>query len=326
VERSSKKTTWYVTPMGTDMGMLLYVFPFDGAQGEGVREQFFAFLKSLERMGRNEGDGERLVAFHHTVDCGFVLTGRGAESANLAPIQGRLAAAHDVSPTPWDEVLELIRRGEYGQAQQRCHALVEAQPYHLSAYVVGSMLANVMGQLDVAEEMALIGGKYFPKDGLLRYYLGLSRLMDGDVERALGDFRQAVLDEPNFVLARMMFVLGLIELGRHRFAMHILRGRKLVVPDDPRLDAELARLASLLRMRRWVLRLGVALLLLAGLVLLFNVWGALFLCIPAVLSLVGPRAVLRRHVRTLGARYRQGEVAHGLRYLHHRDAAGVLVS
>jgi tetratricopeptide (TPR) repeat protein len=72
-------STWYLRVENVQTGMLLYFHRFDGPQPDAVRDRFFARLKALETHGVPSGDAERLLAFHHTADCGFALTGRGGD-------------------------------------------------------------------------------------------------------------------------------------------------------------------------------------------------------------------------------------------------------
>ena len=203
-------SVWYVTPRG-GRGMLLYVRRFRGESADRLREAFFSQLKGLERVVHADGEVERLLAFHHTVDCGFILAGRGDELDDIEE-QGEEPSI-DFRPTPWDEVLELLRRGEYEGALGRCKELVTDQPWHRDAYTGGALLALHLGKPQVAEDLARIGVRYFPKDGLLFAYLGAAYANQERGPEATTAFTQAAdllpeLGEPHFVLSKLAIANG----------------------------------------------------------------------------------------------------------------------
>ena len=200
--------TFFVTPRGA-MGMLLYVHRFDGPQADRVREAFFAQLKELESVNaRDEGDSERLLAFHHTVDCGFVLAGRGNELDDVT-LGAPDAPMPDLSPTPFEEVIELVRRGDFERALVACQSLVQDQPWHLNAYSLGAVLALHLNQPHAAEDLAAIGNRYFREDGHLLWCLGLARLRQGRVQDAEMDLRLAGPLLPD-VLGPRLALIGLL--------------------------------------------------------------------------------------------------------------------
>lgn len=317
---------WYVTPLGASSGMLLYVHRFDGTGADGVRERFFDLLKDLERLGRSEGDCEQLLAFHHTVDCGFVLTGRGSEFSNLVQGKDESEPSIDLAPSPWDEVMEVIRRGDYESALRRCRKLVEQQPWHRNAYVAGAMLGTFLGENVVAEELAMLGSRYFGSDGVLRYYLGMAQMNQGrtaDAEQAL---REAVRLAPDLVVARTLLVVLLVQSRRLKEAASLLEGRRGVRPDDKRADAELDRLEQWMRWRTWVLAAG-GVLLAVGLLAVGNMGApALVPVTVGTVLLVGGWVTFQRQVDALLARQRLEEISQGLRRLHRRDPGKVPVS
>ncbi len=319
------ESTWYVTPDGSKSGMLLYFHRFEGPGADGVRERCFTSLKGLERLGRCAGDAERLIAFHHTVDCGFVLTGRGDDFASLVQLKGDTRPV-DLAPNPWDEVLEIVRKGDYEAALRRCRELVREQPWHRNAYVAGAMLAAFLGEHMVGEDLALIGTRYFDQDGALWYYLGLCRSRLGRLEEAEASLRRAIELSPGLVSARALLAVQLVQGQRNGEALSVLSERRGVEPDDRRADAELAVLEHWIRWRRWML-LGGGTVSVAG------------LAITAIFSPMGLAAVLlgtffaglgwfafHRQLETIIARQRFEEISQGLRRLHRHARSGPVVS
>lgn len=321
-------STWYVTPLGAASGMLLYVHRFDSSEADQVRERFFAMLKALERTGRSEGDAEQLLAFHHTVDCGFVLTGRGAEFASLAqagdPADNDQAI--DLAPTPWDEVMDVIRRGDYESALHRCRKLVGEQPWHRTAYVAGAMLSSFLGENLVSEELALLGTRYYPKDAVLWYYLGVARMNQGRSTEAERSLVEAVRVSPDLVAARVLLVVLLVQERRFREARTVLAARRGVRPDDRRADADLDRLEKWLRWRGGVLGVGV-MLVSAGSVAAMSF--GFFGLVPVVMGtslLLGGGFAFHRQLDALLAQQRFEEISQGLRRLHRRETVSGPVS
>ncbi len=309
-------STWFITPEGASSGMLLYVHRFMGEQADSIRESFFGSLKSLERMGRCEGDGERLLAFHHTVDCGFVLTGRGGEFTALVASKDEEAApaSVDLTPTPWDEVLELIRRGNHEVALRRCRAMVQEQPWHRRAYVAGAMLSVYLGDHSGAEELALVGSRYFEDDGTLHYYLGAARLRQGRREEGERSLRRAIEFAPGLVAARTSLVVALLRRRAHSEALSVLVSRGQHKPDDRRANASLDRLEAWLRWRRTILVLGATLGVLGVLALPFT-WLGLFPALAGGVALALGWFAFQRQVDAVLARQRTEEVRRGLRRL-----------
>ncbi len=332
--------TWYVTPhipgSAARSGMLLYFHRFapspmavpgtPSAASEAARESFFRRLKDLERSGRATGDAERLVAFHHTVDCGFVLTGRAEDCAALPPPKEPSSQPVDLAPTPWDELLEIVRKGDYEAALRRCRDLVTEQPWHRNAYVAGAMIASYLGEHVHGEDLALVGSKYFPGDGALLYYVGLSRLRQGRVAEAEPALRDAVAAAPDLVAARSLLAVHLLQTGRTREVRELLAARRDVTPDDRRAEADLSLLEQWLRWRTWTTWVG-ALLVVFGVVALFLVGPiGLLLAVPGALVAALGWAAFRHELQSVQNRQRFEEISQGLRRLHRRSRSAPRVS
>lgn len=317
-------STWYVTPEDASSGMLLYVHRFGAGDADPVREGFFTRLKGLERMGECAGDGERLLAFHHTVDCGFVLTGQGSEFHSLLPAPVDEQTNIDLSPTPWDEVLELIRRGAHEIALHRCQVIVEEQPWHRSAYAAGAMLATMIGEPAVAEEMALVGSRYFPDDGVLRYYLGMARIRQDRVEQGEAELEKALAGTPSLVVARTALVVARLRRRDFNGALAVL-AREGVRPDDPRADRALDRIEAWLRWRRLTVRGGAALAL-VGMATVTITWLGLVPVACGLSAAVVGLTAFDRQLEELITRERGDEVRRGLRKLTRQRSPAPLAS
>lgn len=318
-------TTWFVTPTG-GTGMLLYVHRFEGPSADRVREAFFGQLKELERLsGKTDGDVERLLAFHHTVDCGFILTGRGNELDDYA---GRIAEepAVDLSPTPFDEVLELIRRGELEAAHARSKELVAEQPWHLNAYTAGAMLAVHLGDPWSAEELTAIGVKYFPEDATLHWYLAAARWVQGRTDEAEVSLRRAVELSPERLGARAALVGLLLQQGREHEARPLLAERPAAEPDDEPLAAQLDRLGLWLRRRTPGLVAGGALVA-VGLGLIPVVGpSAIALAVSGAAVMGAVHLTVKREVRAWEERPPVEELARAVKRLQRRVRSGPRIS
>ena len=298
--------------------MLLYFHRFDGTTADAVRDRFFASIKELERAGRTAGDAERLLAFHHNVDCGFVLTGRGADHPSFVA-KDDTSQAVDLAPTPWDEVIEIIRKGDYDAALRRCRELVRDQPWHRNAYVAGAMLGAYLGEHSQGEDLALVGSRYFPKDGAVLYYLGLCRLRLGRVAQAEEALREAVAVAPDLVSARALLATHLVQVGRYGEAVSLLQAREGIVPDDRRADADLQSLEQGIWWRASGLY-GGTVLALGGLVSawLFGPLGLVALLVGIAFAGLGWLG-FHRQLDAVIARQRFEEISQGLRRLHRRS-------
>jgi hypothetical protein len=314
-------STWYVVRRaegpGTT-GMLLYLHRFEGTAADAVRERFFTVLKELDRTGRGGGDAEKLLAFHHTMDCGFVLTGRGGDFAAFVPHRDESLPPVEVAPTPWDELLETVRRGDHDAAVRRCRELVREQPWHRHAYVAGALLSTAHGDHLSGEDLAFVGTRYFPSDGVLRYYLALCRLRLGRAPEGEAGLREALALAPDVAAARLLLALLLVRSRRGREAGRLLRDGERVEPDDRKGGLELENLGRWVRWRRAV-TWGAALLVITGLALLVPLVavGASLAVVGIGLAVFGALA-FQRQLDAIDLRQRYDEIAQGMRRLQRR--------
>lgn len=320
-------TTWYLRRHdaggdGSQSGMLLYFHRFGGSGADGIRDRFFATIKGLEAGGVRGGDAERLLAFHHTADCGFVLTGRGGDYESFvqpaldeSPVDLETTGA----PSAWDTVLDLIRKGDYEGGLHRCREIVVDQPYHRSAYVGGAMLASYLGKHWVGDELAEIGSRYFPNDGPLQYYLGLCRSRLGRRAEAEAALVRAVELAPDLACARGVLVTERLRQGRYVEAIRVLRQRRGVVPDDRRVESDLKLLERAVFWPFWGrIALLVAVPFAVALAVLTMSGVPLLIGLTGLVAERASRALFRRQLDAYTSRRRFEEIAQGLRQIHRR--------
>ena len=318
-------STWYVIQDPSTSGMILYFHRFGGQRSDQIRERFFSSQKAFERMGRTMGDAERLIASHHTVDCGFMLTGRGGDHSDIVRVKED-SRAIDIASTPWDELLEIIRKGDYEAGLRRCKELVVEQPYHRGAYVAGAMLGAFLGEHLDGEDLALVGTKYFPDDGPLYYYLGLCRARQSRRDEAEVALRKALELSPNLVSARTMLVVQLVQAQLYRSALEVLAARREASPDDRRADADLAHLESWIRWRRWSWFGGIAVAI-TGLIAALQIgWTGIVIVLLGVFVAGLGWFAFHRQLDVVIARERFEEISQGLRRLTRNAHTDPIVS
>lgn len=300
-------STWFLSPEEDPRSMILYVHRFRGPVADAARDRFFTALRRLEISAPLGGDSEKLLAFYHCVDCGFVLTGQAEEFPDPLGNTGRTGAAPpvDAAPTPWDDALELIRRGRHDEALARCRAVVKNQPWHRRAYVAGAMVAMHLEQPEVAEELALVGTRYYVDDSILHYYLGVARLQLGRDDGRDALVRALTLDPANSA-ARAALGLHLIEVGAPQ--------SELLPVLEPSDDPNLANLHRLLAWRPY-LWAAAAVLVMAALAALAVTWWGLLLVAVAVGVLVSHTLGVQRQVQALEEHQRSEEIRRGLKGL-----------
>ena len=215
-------SAWLVVPGQSEVGMLLYVHSFEVDDREAARERFFTTLKALE-VDRADGAGEQLLAFHHTADCGFLLTGQTGQFESIVGPTEADGVIRDITPTLWDRLIDQVRLGQYQDALATSRRLVREQPMHRRGYVVGACLSSFLGQPQTSEEMAVLGTLYFPHDATLQYWRGLASWRKGDLADAATAL-QATLDvTPHDPLARFLMFVVRFEQSRWVEAARLLR-------------------------------------------------------------------------------------------------------
>lgn len=325
---AGEMSTWYLSAdTGAPAGMMLYVHrfpmpslePTSGPKPKALkdpsRERFFAQVRGLERSGPTGGDAERLLAFHHTVDCGLVLSGRASDFEAFVGAR-REQPRVELAPTPWDEVLEIVRKGDYESGLARCRELVAEQPFHRNAYVMGAMLACFLGDSVVAEDVAMLGSRYFPRDGAMHYYLGLAQSRLGLHSEGEASLRHAVDVAPELVAARIVLGVNYLQRGRSKDASRVLDAPKDVQPDDRRAATEVERLRQWMRWRKHMWAIGAALLLVS---VVATAMVGLPGLLPGILGtgvIAGGWYAFHRQLEAVIARQHFEEISQGLRRLH----------
>lgn len=171
---------------------LLYLYRFADGQEGSSREAFFGFLKILQGVRQVAEGVETLVAFHHTADCGLVLTGqpgdlseaaRAAGMMNLPPLDG-LFQDEGRSEDPSRDASLLLRSGRKREALEAFLTIYQQNPWRRTAAVSAAAAADALGLFRDAETVAVMASRYFPDDPDVAYQLALSRLRTGDVAGA----------------------------------------------------------------------------------------------------------------------------------------------
>ena len=262
---------------------LLYVYTLDALGDCEVRERFFAQLKLLAAAGTNAGV-ERLVAFHHTGDCGLVLTSTEPSATDppeipesveeltlLRPLDA--AAENDT----YKIGLAAFQASRAEEALQRFDQILTESPEHRGAALAASVAAELIGRHDLAVFYARLGVRHHPHDPFLSQQLAFALFRCGEVGEAVEVARATVAVQGGMHTAR--FVLALAAIGRQglRRAEEELRS----LGDSPSmLGGDLRRFgARLLKALIWrrsaiaVLLLGAGVSL-AGWFLGADWWGA----------------------------------------------------
>jgi len=311
-------STWFVRLDGVEGGLLLYAYRFDGVEVEQTRERFFTTLKSLERAVDDPTDGERLFAFHHTADCGFILSCRGTQADELASWRVPDDELAD-EPTPLQLAIDLVHRGKYRQALERCRALVDEQPYHRRAYAVGANLANHLDDPTTAEELGLIGSRYFEEDAELRFQVGLARARQGRTDEALEALQGALERDPDLKVARFLLVLIRVESGRFLAALRAAGSRRDPSSDDRRLDATLVQVRHWLWWRCLTVGAGLACVATGALAVAFHSLAGLLPVGIGLLMSWTASWVFRRNIDRTVARHQVDDPHQGLRRIQRRS-------
>ena len=172
---------------------LLYVYRFPEEEAGPARDAFFGFLRILRGV-RGQAEGvEVLIAFHHSADCGLVLTGQVGDALLNDPRRAGFlempvldSAPIDEEPSPdaAREALRALRAGRLREALEGFLLAYEINPWRRVACLGASAVADALGQFRDAETMAMMGTRYFQGDPAVWYQLGLARLRLGELDAA----------------------------------------------------------------------------------------------------------------------------------------------
>ncbi len=241
---------------------LLYLFRFEQAGTCASRDEFFRFLKVLQGVRGAASGVESLISFHHTADCGLVLTGQGNSGVTKEPVVEQAGAQvpevelgwteSDRATDPLRRAMTQLRHGDRDAALESFAEAYEKNHFRRAAYIGAAVVADQLGEHLEAETAALMGGHYFPDDPVIHYHLAVARLRRGDLAEARASLqRVAELDAlpGNGALATGL-VGALITLAEG----HTWRGRQELlalsdVVDPADADLQRARQAVLGRLR-----------------------------------------------------------------------------
>ncbi|TVQ90058.1 MAG: hypothetical protein EA397_13970 [Deltaproteobacteria bacterium] len=253
-EGSDGVGTWYLSPRGSDQGMMLYVYRFDRQDRDTVRERFFAVLKRYEASDPEE----QLLAFHHAADCGFILTAQEGHFDGLVSLQADDGIIRDVAPSNWERAVDFVRLGRYQDALRAVHEVVEAQPMDRRAYILGAVLADHLDREAELLALAQVGSMYFPSDPDLQLWLGVALSRAGQWSQAAAPLRALLASRPGAANARLALLDIYLRRGQ------VIDGLKLLL--QPMVDdSDEAQTAHALRMVARATRL-TAIVLLCGLI------------------------------------------------------------
>lgn len=309
---------WFVDTPHAPTGLLLYTFSFDKDDVEAPQRSFYTLVNGLRAVEQAEGDAERLIASHHVADCAFVLTGRAEEVADLAAAAPDVSGPTEMAPTPWDEVRDLVRRGDFPTAFLRCRWILEGQPWHRDAYAVGAMLGVVLRRASDAEDMAFVGTRYFPKDAVLFYYLGLSRVHQNRLSAAADALMKALSLDPGLVVARSLLVLVAVESSSYVRAILQSRGPGSAGATPEAMQHQVL-VSTLRRLAAFVFVSGFAVVIAAFAVAELGRSALLFLFLVLALVLLGA-GVFRQRFEALGRRHKDEDLQLAMRRIQRRRA------
>lgn len=309
IEEGEDHQLYYVRTRDPDTGApeppwLLYLYRFARSGSCPGRDAFFGFLKVLQGVQRGPGAVERLIAFHHTGDCGLILTGQGGPAAAASPLDEiNWLALGEAGADPLRDGMAALRRGKPEQALARFVSAFEAQPFRRPAYVGAVVVADRLGARSVGETAALMGTAYFPDDAVLLYHLAVLRLREGELAGARSALaRLAAVSEAGPAVAVLG---GLIDLRAGRIWRgartlqvqgRALRGR--AKGEDQDLLAAIELVGRGLVLRRLALGVGMAALVAGSGAALVSGWWAICAGL-GLASLPVIHAVWRRHYAEL---------------------------
>lgn len=256
VQDLDQAQVYFVRHIGADdEKYLLYLYQFRHHGACEGRERFFDLLRTLRAVS---GDAvEALVAFHHSADCGLVMTGQGGSLGRPAwtPITedgDDEDGPSDLSEIPMEEPFEgdrvaegvrLLTDGEPEHALQRFEQALSEAPFRRTAAVAVAALGDVLGQPGTSEMAARVGLHYAPDDAVLRYHLGLALLRQDDIAPARAELERAVrLRGELFPAHYLRAMLGVRRRDRQLLADALIAAEASARPEDAHLLPALHRL------------------------------------------------------------------------------------
>lgn len=197
---------------------LLYLYHFGEGEEGAARDAFFEFLKILQTVRQVPEGVETLVAFHHTADCGLVLTGRPEDVSSgdhpglmrIAEIPALIYEGYH-GDDPLRDAARLLRAGRRREALESYLALYQQNPWRRQAAVAAAAIADSLSLFRDAETVTVMAQRYFPDDADVAYQLGLARLRLGDIDGVEGALAHVLATSWP---ARLLYGLAALRAGR----------------------------------------------------------------------------------------------------------------
>jgi tetratricopeptide (TPR) repeat protein len=275
---------WFVEQPELSRSYLLYLYPFESNGPCVEREAFFQLLRYVQ--GAKGDQVEHLTAFHHTADCGLVLTASGKQSNADLGFAEFFFTEHVVEGphTPPEEARDAFQRGlralSVGDANGSLvhfeHAIAE-NPYRHRAH---ACVVAVTDYLERPRETAIATRAalhYFSENGDLQFMQAVAFYKMGDLDAAEQALEAHLAKHPEGERPRALQVR--IALAKNQFQ----RARHLTAQSPENANeslADLMRTAAIGQILRWRPRFAGGALVLAmfslGTVLVAPLPSALF--------------------------------------------------
>ncbi len=305
---------------------LLYVYRFAHTTTCASRDEFFEFVKVLDSLRDTAThDVEVLIAFHHTSDCGLILTG----TRDVVPVVDKEALIEELELS-WadessqkrtgliDEALVLVRRGLYDESLERFVAAYTQQNYSRVAYLGAAAIADLIAEDEEAETAAIMGTRYFPGDPALTFHLALSHLRLGRPQQAKRLLQGTTQHHRSTTATEMLqAIVCLCEGGIREGTLRLKRLKPQDLQSEPHLERARRFLLAQLQARHLVrhasrlVSLGSAFLILAAPAaesVSMGVWGVA-LCSLGVIVHIGIHRAWQRQFRELITGPRDGRLS-----------------
>ena len=185
---------WYLEHAGD--GFLIYLHSFTG-ETCATREGFFAQLGSV-RCGQGL-QVESLVAYHHTADCGVVVTTQSDVSAKyrwspsnamwIQPVCGGVEARPDEL---FAAGYSYVTLGEVKEAVALFEQAIALNPWHKASHVAVISCHNILQNSPEAEVAARFARHHFPLEKSFSYLLAAVQYQQGNHKEALNSMAVAL--------------------------------------------------------------------------------------------------------------------------------------
>ena len=220
--REGQLATFYVSGF-RGSSRLLYVYALDALGDCGEREKFFVQLKRLAAAGSAAGV-EHLVSFHHTGDCGLVLTSTEALTVEPPEIPESLEELTLMRPSDgaaendtYKIGLAAFQASRAEEALKRFDQLLSEQPDHRGAALAASVAAEMIDRHELAVFYGKLGARHYPHDPFVSQQLAFALFRGGEFEEAVQVARESVAVQNGLHTARFVLALTAIhgkQLGR----------------------------------------------------------------------------------------------------------------